>query len=62
MTDQSVQKPPKHKGTSACPNCGYSASGNYCANCGQQTQLHKDTFWGLIGHFAGHYFHYDSKF
>jgi len=45
-----------------CPNCGFAASGNYCANCGQQTKLHKDTFWGLISHFTAHYFHYDSKF
>ncbi|SDZ75103.1 Protein of unknown function [Arachidicoccus rhizosphaerae] len=45
-----------------CPNCGFATSGNYCAQCGQQTHLHKDTFWGLISHFAAHYFHYDSKF
>ena len=45
-----------------CPNCGFTASGNYCSNCGQQTRLHKDTFWGLIRHFTAHYFHYDSKF
>lgn len=45
-----------------CPNCGFAASGNYCANCGQQTHLHKDSFWGLISHFIAHYFHYDSKF
>lgn len=45
-----------------CPNCGHPATLNYCAQCGQETHLHKDTFWGLIAHFAGHYFHYDSKF
>jgi len=48
--------------SSGCPNCGFAASGNFCANCGQQTHLHKDTFWGLISHFTAHYFHYDSKF
>jgi hypothetical protein len=45
-----------------CPNCGYQTSENYCARCGQETHLHNDTFGGLIMHFAGHYFHYDSKF
>jgi len=45
-----------------CPNCGYHAVENYCARCGQETHLHKETFWGLVVHFLGHYFHYDSKF
>ncbi len=45
-----------------CPNCGFHATENYCARCGQENHLHKETFWGLIAHFIGHYFHYDSKF
>lgn len=45
-----------------CPNCSFPATHNYCAQCGQETHLHRDTFFGLIWHFAGHYFHYDSKF
>jgi hypothetical protein len=45
-----------------CPNCGHAADLNYCAQCGQETHLHKETFWGLILHFVAHYFHYDSKF
>ena len=45
-----------------CPNCGFKAVGNYCAECGQKTHLHKETFWGLVAHFIGDYFHYDSKF
>jgi hypothetical protein len=48
--------------TTLCPNCGYHAEKNYCAQCGQETHLHTETFWGLVGHFIGHYFHYDSKF
>ncbi|HLO71107.1 MAG TPA: DUF3667 domain-containing protein [Flavipsychrobacter sp.] len=48
--------------TNVCPNCGFHTSHNYCAECGQQTHLHKETFWGLVLHFAEHYFHYDSKF
>lgn len=50
------------EGSNVCPNCGYHAERNYCAQCGQPTHLHKETFWGLISHFVGHYFHYDSKF
>lgn len=45
-----------------CPNCGFHATENYCARCGQENHLHKETFWGLITHFVSHYFHYDSKF
>ncbi len=45
-----------------CPNCSHQATGNYCAQCGQENHLHKETFWGLVMHFIGHYFHYDSKF
>ena len=45
-----------------CPNCQYPAVKNYCAQCGQETHLHNETFMGLVAHFAGHYFHYDSKF
>lgn len=48
--------------TIVCPNCGAQAKGNYCYQCGQETHLHNDTFWGLLMHFLGHYFHYDSKF
>ena len=50
------------KGEFICPNCGFHATDNYCAHCGQETHLHKETFWGLVTHFIGHYFHYDSKF
>src|SRR5690349_6105601 len=45
-----------------CPNCGYHADRNYCAQCGQPTHLHEESFWGMVMHFVGHYFHYDSKF
>ena len=44
-----------------CPNCNSYTNDNYCAHCGQATHLHDDTFWNLISHFAGHYFHFDSK-
>ena len=45
-----------------CPNCGHPAPEKYCAECGQATQLHADTFWGMLKHFVAHYFNYDSKF
>jgi hypothetical protein len=48
--------------TNVCPNCGFHTSHNYCAQCGQETHLHKETFLGLVMHFVAHYFHYDSKF
>ncbi len=51
-----------HEAPIICPNCGYPAVKNYCAQCGQATHLHDETFLGLISHFVGHYFHYDSKF
>ena len=64
MTSNPDQEPatPPETTDFRCPNCGYPATGNYCASCGQQNHLHKDTFWGLISHFTAHYFHYDSKF
>lgn len=52
----------KKEETVICPNCGFAATKNYCAQCGQETHLHKETFIGLVTHFVGHYFHYDSKF
>ncbi|HRO42310.1 MAG TPA: DUF3667 domain-containing protein [Flavipsychrobacter sp.] len=50
--------------TITCPNCSvrYSSSNNYCGQCGQTTHLHDESFVGMIGHFIGHYFHYESKF
>ncbi len=50
------------KKTSLCPNCSTPVHGNYCAQCAQEAHLHKETFWHMILYFAGHYFHFDSKF
>lgn len=44
-----------------CQNCQSPITGNFCAECGQKANLHKDSFWHMIAHFAGDYFHYDSK-
>lgn len=45
-----------------CPNCSYTVSGNFCANCGQKTHLHRDSFFHMVTHFVSDYFHYDHKF
>lgn len=50
-----------HHETIICPNCNSQASGNYCSQCGQENDLHKESFWKLLVHFFGHYFHYDAK-
>ena len=44
-----------------CLNCGVPLIGKFCANCGQKAFFHKDKFWHMVAHFAGDYFHYDSK-
>ena len=38
---------------STCKNCGATLSGNFCANCGQTSEIHRVTF----GHFAHEFFH-----
>lgn len=38
---------------STCKNCGAALSGNFCANCGQKSEIHRVTF----GHFAHEFFH-----
>lgn len=45
-----------------CLNCGYPLVGKFCGECGQKAFLHKDSFLHMAAHFAGDYFHYDSKF
>jgi len=38
---------------STCKNCGAALNGNFCANCGQKSEIHRVTF----GHFAHEFFH-----
>ncbi len=48
---------PKH-----CLNCGALLTGSYCSACGQKdVELH-ESFWHLLAHFTGDFFHFDSKF
>jgi hypothetical protein len=41
--------------TTACRNCGASASGNYCPECGQETAPHPPTAGEFLHEFVGHY-------
>jgi Protein of unknown function (DUF3667) len=45
-----------------CLNCGMPLIDVYCAHCGQKKLLHKHSFWHMVLHFIGDYFHYDGKF
>jgi hypothetical protein len=45
-----------------CLNCQYPLIGDFCSQCGQKANLHKDSFWHMMIHFFGDYFHYDNKF
>jgi Protein of unknown function (DUF3667) len=45
-----------------CLNCDVPLIGSFCSNCGQKAFLHKDSFWHMLLHFIGDYFHYDGKF
>jgi Protein of unknown function (DUF3667) len=45
-----------------CLNCDVPLIGSFCSHCGQKAFLHKDSFWHMLLHFIGDYFHYDGKF
>lgn len=44
-----------HATDHTCRNCGATTSGNYCANCGQETRLHAPSFGEFMHEFIGHY-------
>ncbi|WP_168204253.1 DUF3667 domain-containing protein [Aliikangiella coralliicola] len=44
-----------------CLNCGYLASGNFCANCGQNTHTQTITMAKSIRHTFSQVFDYDSR-
>ncbi|MFI5135013.1 MAG: DUF3667 domain-containing protein [Chitinophagales bacterium] len=56
---ETKQEPPAEK---HCLNCGAVLTGKYCSECGQRDQELHESIWHLIGHFAGDFFHFDSKF
>jgi len=56
---EEAQEPPAEK---RCLNCGALLTGKYCSQCGQKDQELHESIWHLIGHFAGDFFHFDSKF
>ncbi|WP_423149535.1 DUF3667 domain-containing protein [Rubrolithibacter danxiaensis] len=45
-----------------CLNCGKSIEYNFCSYCGQENLQLKESFWHIVTHSVGHYFHFDSKF
>ncbi|WP_374580109.1 DUF3667 domain-containing protein [Pseudoduganella sp.] len=44
-----------HASDHTCRNCGATTSGNFCANCGQETRLHAPSFGEFMHEFIGHY-------
>ncbi|MXV50527.1 DUF3667 domain-containing protein [Pedobacter sp. HMF7647] len=51
-----------HRTEKNCLNCGFIVEKNYCSNCGQENVNLHESFWHLLYHSIGHYFHFDSKF
>lgn len=46
----------------ACKNCGATATGNFCEQCGQKTDIHKITFSHLLHEFFHALTHADKGF
>lgn len=44
-----------HATDHTCRNCGATTTGNFCANCGQETRLHAPSFSEFMHEFIGHY-------
>lgn len=44
-----------------CKNCGAVLKGQYCYSCGQKHQLEKHSFWHMMVHFIGDFFHFDAQ-
>lgn len=44
-----------HATDHTCRNCGATTTGNFCANCGQETCLHAPSFSEFMHEFIGHY-------
>jgi hypothetical protein len=52
---------PQQPAASACRNCGATASGTYCSNCGQETSLALPTVRALLREAAGRYVALDGR-
>ncbi|HEY2035230.1 MAG TPA: DUF3667 domain-containing protein [Rhizomicrobium sp.] len=47
--------------TRACPNCGTSLIGPYCALCGQERDTHRRSVWGLVRDLVEDVISFDSR-
>jgi hypothetical protein len=56
-----VQGAPRPAATGHCHNCGAAVSGNFCANCGQETVLHVASAREFLHEFIGHYVALEGK-
>jgi len=45
-----------------CLNCGAFVEQKFCPNCGQENLELKESFFHMVGHVIGDFFHFDSKF
>ncbi|HWA31000.1 MAG TPA: DUF3667 domain-containing protein [Rhizomicrobium sp.] len=45
----------------ACPNCGTSLIGPYCAVCGQERDTHRRSVWTLVGDLVEDVISFDSR-
>jgi Protein of unknown function (DUF3667) len=52
----------KERNEKNCLNCHTVVEGRFCQVCGQENIETKETFWGLLTHFAYDITHFDGKF
>ncbi|NDK56977.1 DUF3667 domain-containing protein [Pontibacter fetidus] len=45
-----------------CLNCGTTVTDKFCPSCGQENLELHESFFHLLFHSVGHYFHFESKF
>ena len=51
----------EHAAPSHCHNCGATTTGNFCADCGQETTLHVASAREFLHEFIGHYVALEGK-